>query len=368
MELLNYWSDEKPKAKKKSPAVKKTAQPKPEFAFSAKKAALGGVIIIALFYLSQSLWQKPRLFQDDKGLPEVDVGSAGMTLGETAEEEEPSIKLKLLSINLIGIHEQTNNKEQKTDNSKQEEKEATESAETTLDVEEGLKETIEATESAEAISAIPPSEDPPAGGSEEGLSSNSKLELVGVRILGEYQNVGNMTAHDVRPIIRFYDKTDRLLATKRAEPTSPFRFLPLEPNEISLYDVSVPSPPDSQKFQIELKPVPPSKETASSTLSPKYLKLKEKSLEDAVATTETGTVNYHKFNGTMVNTSQNTLTNILVYAWLKNKDNKVFANGVKEFSHDLLAPNQELEVLMSILPTQLSEVESYEVKLWGEPM
>ena len=68
MELLNYWSDEKPKAKKKSPAVKKTAQPKPEFAFSAKKAALGGVIIIALFYLSQSLWQKPRLFQDDKGL------------------------------------------------------------------------------------------------------------------------------------------------------------------------------------------------------------------------------------------------------------------------------------------------------------
>ena len=360
MELLNYWSDEKPKKKVTVvKAVKKEAQPKPEFAFSGKKLALGGVVVIAFFYLSQSLWQKPKLFQESRNLPEVDVGSAGMTLGETSEEEkEPSIKLKLLSINLIGIHEESQTEAPTPTPTVMP---PPEEFEPSLEegVEEEVEESFESSPSAEATSSSDLQPPPP---------SDQKLQLVGVRILGEYQNIGNMVAHDVRPIIRFYDKTGRLLATKRAEPTSPFRFLPLEPNEISLYDVSVPSPPDSQRFQIELKPVPPSKETVSSALSPKYLKLKEKNLEDAVANTEAGTVNYHKFNGTMVNTSQNTLTNILVYTWLKNKDGKVFADGVKEFSHDLLATNQELEVLMSILPAQLSEMESYEVKLWAEPI
>ena len=374
MNLFNYWLEEKIK---------------PAFSPSIKKLTLlGALLAIIFFYLGQGYKQEPLpSFKQLEKLPDVKLPEVifDFSDAENADinadnaESTPSARLRLISANLIAIYEQTEQQPQSSLPKKlittvfaSEENEETNEENQPGFSDNPAANSPEATDESADSDASTPGESPSTplrtGNPTPGESAPGQApRLAGLRILGEYQNVGNIPSGDVQAIVRFFDENDRLLATKRAEPTSPFRFLPLEPNEISSYDILIPEPPPSVRLQIDLKP---GKEQSSDpeSLSRQQLKFKEKDISLTSTTNQGSNLTYYKFTGTMINVSPNTLTNFLVYVWLKDSEGKVFAMAVKEFRYDLLTPNQELEVLMPILPAKEGEMEIYEVKLWGEVM
>jgi len=301
--LLNYWLEGKIK---------------PVFSPSPKKLLLTAIVLTGIsFYFGQNLPKEtPRILKDLEQLTEIKLPEIILNFSDTENadinaEKTSSAQLKIVSANLIAIYE-------------------------------------EAASQPDSETARQP-------------DSQATPRLAGLRILGEYQNISQITANDIQAIIHFFDENDRLLASKRAEPVSPFRFLPLEPEQISLYDVVVPEPPPSARLQVELKEKK-SQDPLPSSLE--ELKFKENELSAATS----NNVNYHQFTGTIINISEKTLTNILIYIWLKDIGGRVFAHAVKSFPYDLLAPDQELNVVVPVVPAKEGKMAVYEVKLWGEEM
>ena len=311
---------------------------KPIFSPSPKKLLLAAIVLAGIsFHFGQSLPKEtPRILKVLEQFPEIKLPEIVFDLSGTenadinADNAEPtsSAQLKIVSANLIAIYEETADSETARQPDSQPD-----------------SETGEETADSETNQPV----------------SNTAPRLAGLRILGEYQNIGQTTANDVQAIIHFFDEDNHLLATKRAEPASPFRWLPLEPEQISLYDVVVPEPPPSARLQVELKE---KKNQDPLPLSLEELKLKENELSAATS----NNVNYHQFKGAIINVSEKTLTNILLYIWLKDIEGRVFAHAIKSFPYDLLAPDQELNVVVPVLPAKEGKMAVYEVKLWGEEM
>ena len=92
-------------------------------------------------------------------------------------------------------------------------------------------------------------------------------KLVGIRIMGEVQNVGKTIVQEFSPVVRFLDVDNKEIAKKVGRVTSGFDFFGVLPNAKTLYDVIVDNPPEADKMEIILN-------TMSATTSAKFDVLK----------------------------------------------------------------------------------------------
>jgi len=204
----------------------------------------------------------------------------------------------------------------------------------------------------------------------EGRSEQS--ELTGIRILGETQNIGEKFVDGFSPVIKFLDKDSKVLATKIARLSGGFDFYGLSPGEKTLYDVTVESPPKSEKLEISLHGI-----SATDSASVEPLKIGNKSMETKSATyqekksteaaQETGQkVQYFTISGTVVNTYPEPVSEIAIYVWVRDKDGKVFGFSRQDFKNDLLSSSDKIEFKITVLPFKIDQVyDSYELAAWG---
>ena len=236
--------------------------------------------------------------------------------------------------------------------------------------------------------------------------------LAAIRILGEVENVGGETVTEAKPIVRFYGKSKgeaaglgeiersseeeegltltpspnaplnlnlqtspRLLATKVGQWNEGYKFLPLAPGEINVYDLVVREPPESETVTIEIRAgsaeenpsgLESSTRRVGESAEPAPLKIKQKNLESAEVQQGQQKLAYYKFSGTLVNTGEQELINPGIYVWLKNDQNKVIGLSSKTFENDLLAPKQELEVKILIIPVSTDQVWEDKIKTYGK--
>ncbi len=281
------------------------------------------VAVAASFWLgrvSLEFWQKRKnLIQSfeenliEIKLPEIKVHSG--------EEEAADVKLQVLSMNMIGLWSQT-----------------------------------ETSATGQADSA-----------SETGAAAE-QAKLTGIRVVGEVKNESAEIITAAQPVVRFYQAdNNQLLATKIGQWSEGYQFVSLAPGEVNVFDLIVTNPPSVEAITLEMRgtaAVP----TSSAGGPGSFLKVKEKKFEEAVVEKGDQKAVYYKLTGILVNTGQQEIINPRISAWIKDDQNKVIAVGYKEFSADLLAPQQELEANLILIPFSSGSgtVFSQEVKVWGE--
>ncbi len=196
-----------------------------------------------------------------------------------------------------------------------------------------------------------------------------KEKMTGVRIIGEATNIGDSYIDSVDPLVRFYDAKQNMIAQKIAKFSTGFDFKEVPPREKVLYDVTVDSPPPSERIEIVFNVV-------SSTDSAKFLPLKiaSRSMEMKFAEVQSEEasgsaqkVEYYTVSGKVVNIFNNLISDITVYAWGKDISGRVFVFGRADFKNDLLSPSDKVDFKIIMLPIQANQkLESYEVSAWGK--
>lgn len=192
-----------------------------------------------------------------------------------------------------------------------------------------------------------------------------QVRLAGLRILGEFQNIGAEKVYGAKAILRFYDSDEKLVTTKVGTFNQSFTFLPLDGGDINLYDVLVPEPPASETISIEMRAEEGEKGEEKLT---KALKVKDRSLEKDVLKRKETEVEYFKFAGKLVNTTDFNIANPGLYVWIKNDENEVIGMAKKVYEADILTPGQEMDVSILILPSSTGETFGSEVKTFGEKL
>lgn len=196
----------------------------------------------------------------------------------------------------------------------------------------------------------------------------STSQLSGIRILGEVQNTGNQSVKNTKTIVRFYDQDKQLLATKVGIWNQSYKFTPLEPEQINVYDFLIAKPPKSSSITIAMEPAESDDAEKLKNLDLSSLKFKNKKLEAQTIERQKGKINYYKFSGTLTNIAKYEIINPEVYVWIKNDKGKVVGLGSKIFETDLLIPKQELKVDLLILPVSNEAMLNYETKILGEKL
>ncbi len=206
-------------------------------------------------------------------------------------------------------------------------------------------------------------------------------KLAGIRILGETQNLGEQIVSGVSPIVRFFDKGGKVIGQKVGRLSTGWDFFGVAPSETTLYDVTVDNPPTADKLEVVLNVAAA---TSSAVFEP--LKIASRSVEVKTATYQNNsssssnsgesssrvtaqgdTVEYYTVSGAVVNALSDPVSDISVYAWVKDKDNKVYAFTRQDFKNDLLAAGDKIDFRMTLLPLKGGEsYSSYEVAAWGK--
>jgi len=226
-------------------------------------------------------------------------------------------------------------------------------------------------------------------------------KLTGIRILGEITNVSDLYATKVSPVVRFYDAQNKIVGQKIGRLTSGFDFFELASHNRSVYDVTVDNPPASDKLEILFNIT---QSSPSASFAP--LKIGNRNLETKTATinsqesqegqgvsgnqenqgTESGEasssatatssaapvpagekVAYYVVSGQVVNSLENPVTDITVYAWAKNDEDKVFALGRTDFKNDLLKPGETVSFKVLLVPIKSDQtLITYEIAAWGK--
>ncbi len=191
-------------------------------------------------------------------------------------------------------------------------------------------------------------------------------KLTGIRIVGETTNVGDNFVNNVSPVVRFYDKEGKSVGQKIAHETSTFVFHDLASKDKTLYDVTVDSPPQSDRVEIVFNTV-----SSSDSAIFESLKIASRSLETKNTTMGASesaqTVDYYIATGKIVNPFGFSVSDIAVYAWAKNSEGKVFGIGQADYKNDLIAPGQAVDFTIMVLPLQNGQkMSSYEISAWGK--
>lgn len=196
-----------------------------------------------------------------------------------------------------------------------------------------------------------------------------KEKMTGVRILGEMINFGDLHIDAVDPVVRFFNKKGSMISQKIAKFSTNYDFYEVPPKDKIFYDITVDSPPISDRLEIVFNVV-------SSTGSAKFLPLKiaSRSMElksaDVQAKDSSSSaqqIEYYTVTGKIVNTFSNLISDITVYAWGKDVAGRVFASGRADFKNDLISPSGQVEFKIVMLPIQQNQkLESYEVAAWGK--
>lgn len=203
-------------------------------------------------------------------------------------------------------------------------------------------------------------------------------KITALRIIGEVINSGQKVAAGVSPVIRLLDENGNLIAQKIARPSTGFEFHDLGPQETTLYDVTLDDPPKSDKLEIifnitsssqsaifqPLKIAGRSMEIRTANINSNAAT--DQSTESAQESSGGQTVDYYIVSGKVVNPLGSAVTDVAIYAWARDEDNKVFAVGKTGFKNDLIDPGGGVDFRTILIPVRTDEkFASYEVAAWG---
>ncbi len=226
-------------------------------------------------------------------------------------------------------------------------------------------------------------------------------KLVGIRILGEISNASKKIVKEVSPVVRFYNDKDKLIAQKIGRLTPGFDFFSFKPGSKTVYDILVEDPPKSDKLEILINSAKEEKTPSFESLKIQNGKIEVKtakyqqqaagseqlavsdSTESGEATgsaeatpsatpkptpTEAPTeVEYYTISGSVVNNLVDSVSDVAIYAWVKNSEGKVFSFGRYDFKSDLLSPKKQVNFKINLLPFKTSEkMQSYEIAAFGK--
>ncbi len=202
-----------------------------------------------------------------------------------------------------------------------------------------------------------------------GIYDSSGQKLTALRIIGETTNVGGKVVTAISPYIRFFDKEDKVVGQKIGRVSDNITFFDLLPGVMSYYDVTVDSPPVADKLEIVLNVA-----SASDSAVFDSLKIASRAAEKKIATYQGSAsdsagqkVEYYTVTGQVVNILSDPVSDIAVYAWVKDTEGKVFSFGRQDFKNDLLSPRDKLDFKITLLPLKLDQkYDSFEVAAWGK--
>lgn len=223
-----------------------------------------------------------------------------------------------------------------------------------------------------------------------GIYDAQQQKITAIRIIGETANTGTQTVDGISPVIRFYDTDGNIVGQKVGTLTTGFDFLGVTPNDKTYYDVTVSDPPISDKLEIVLNV---SSSTASANFEP--LKILNRNIEVKTATyqggnltnTQTATnstashsadvatssatspnqIEYYTVTGSVYNPLGSPISDIAVYAWVKDSEGKVFSFSRQDFKNDLIPSGDKIDFHLNLLPLKSGEkYDTYEVAAWGK--
>lgn len=224
-----------------------------------------------------------------------------------------------------------------------------------------------------------------------GISNQEPPKLVGIRILGEVKNISNGRIAEVSPVIKFYDEKDKLIGQKIAKLSPNFDFFGFGSTETVIYDVIVDDPPVADKLEILFNPAKGEKKASFEMLkvidssidvkTAKYREQQEIATESGEATlsaqdiaTPTATtydagtgVEYYTLSGSIRNNLVDPVSDVAVYAWVKDQEGKVFSFGRQDFKGDLISPKDTVKFKINLLPFRMDEkMATYGVAVYGK--
>ncbi len=214
-------------------------------------------------------------------------------------------------------------------------------------------------------------------------------KLSAIRIIGEVLNVGQKIVSEVSSVVRFYDKDGKVVAQKVGDLAPNYTFFDLLPGEKIYYDIVVPPPESSDRLEIVLNPV-----SATDSATFEQLKISGRVFETKTATQqqpqvtepapeasssgatesagrtelipELKKVEYYTVSGSIVNPFQDLVTDITVYAWVRDTEGKVFSYARQDFKNDLISPGDKVDFRMMLVPFKDGEtMGQYELVAWG---
>lgn len=215
-------------------------------------------------------------------------------------------------------------------------------------------------------------------------------KLSQIRVIGEVLNIGQKIVTEVSPVVRFYDKLGKQISQKVGDLSPNYRFFDLIPGDRTYYDVLVVPPESSDRLEIVLNPVTATdsaqfeqlkisgRQFDTKTATQEAPKAVEESTPEAsesgatesakeVATTpEPKKVEYYSVSGSVLNPFQDLITDISIYAWVKNSEGKVFSFARQDFKNDLISPGDKVDFKLTLVPFKNDEtMASYELVAWG---
>ncbi len=202
-----------------------------------------------------------------------------------------------------------------------------------------------------------------------GIYDNQNQKLAALRIIGETTNVGTKVVTAISPYVRFLDPEGKMVGQKIGRLSDNFTLYDFLPGARSYYDVTIDNPPTADKLEIVLN-------VSSSSDSATFddLKIASRSVEKKTATYQGSAsdsagqqIEYYTVTGQVVNTLTDPVSDISVYAWVKDTEGKVFSFGRQDFKNDLLSPRDKLDFKITLLPLKLDQkYDSFEVAAWGK--
>lgn len=214
-------------------------------------------------------------------------------------------------------------------------------------------------------------------------------KLQSIRVIGEVLNIGQKIVSEVSPVVRFYDVTGKAIAQKVAEFSPNYRFFDLIPGDKTYYDILVSPPESSDRLEIVLNPVVATDsakfeqlkisgrtfETKSATQEQPKIEESVPDASDSAATQsaenkapapEPKKVEYYMVSGSVINPFQDLITDITVYAWIRNAEGKVFSFARQDFKNDLISPGDKVDFKLTLVPFKNDEtMYQYELVAWG---
>lgn len=187
-------------------------------------------------------------------------------------------------------------------------------------------------------------------------------KTTGIRVVGEVGDLGEKYINGANAIIRFYASSSAQPIQKIARPSANWDFLTVYPQDKVLYDVTVDAPPPSERLEVVFDVT-----SASSSAIFNQLKIASRNMETKEASSSGQMIQYYLAGGRVVNTFSNPISDIVIYGWAKNKENRVFALGRTDFKNDLLNPGDGIDFKIIMIPFQADQkFLNYEISAYGK--
>lgn len=214
-------------------------------------------------------------------------------------------------------------------------------------------------------------------------------KLSQIRVIGEVLNIGQKIVTEVSPVVRFYDKVGKQIAQKVGDLSPNYKFFDLVPGDRTYYDILVVPPEASDRLEIILNPSMATDsaqfeqlkisgrqfETKTAVEEQKVVEATSEASDSAATASAKKTepvpapkkVEYYSVSGSVVNPFQDLVTDITVYAWIRNSEGKVFSFARQDFKNDLISPGDKVDFKLTLVPFKNDEtMSSYELVAWGK--